>query len=133
MARFRKILVPIDFSSHSDAALGLAIELARESGGAVHLLHAYELPAAVSVAYGIAIPQSVWDGMQEAATQRLEECLGRVRAAGLAGTTQLATGPAARWAAPGRPAARTRPKHSSRRCLAASWTPSHTACGMAMP
>lgn len=95
MSRFRKILVPLDFSKHSDTALELALELAKESSAELHLLHAYELPTAVTMAYGIAIPQSVWDGVHEAAVARLAEGLKRVEAAGLKGTTHLATGPAA--------------------------------------
>jgi nucleotide-binding universal stress UspA family protein len=95
VGRFRKILVPLDFSAHSDAALGLAIELAREHGAEIHLVHAYELPAAVTMAYGVAIPQAVWDGVQEAAAGRLEEGRKRAEAAGLRATTHLATAPAA--------------------------------------
>lgn len=94
MALFRRILVPLDFSKHSDAALALAIELGKECGAELHLLHATELPAAVTMAYGIAIPQAVWDGVQEAATARLEEGLARVKAAGLAGQVHLTTAPA---------------------------------------
>ena len=92
--RFRKILVPLDFSKHSDAALDLAIELARERGGEIHLLHAYELPAAVTMAYGVAVPQSVWDGIQESAQERLDQALARVQAARVAGVTHFTTGPA---------------------------------------
>jgi len=95
VSRFRKILVPLDFSGHSDAALELAIELGKEYGSELHLLHAYELPAAVTMSYGIAIPQAVWDGVQEAAMARLEEGRKRVEAAGLRVRTHLATGPAA--------------------------------------
>ena len=95
MGRFRKILVPLDFSKHSDAALELAVQLAKEHGGELHLIHAYELPAAVTMAYGVAIPQSVWDGVQEAATERLEQGLARVKKAGVKGVTHLMTAPAA--------------------------------------
>jgi len=94
MGRFHKILVPLDFSEHSDAALNLAVELGREKGGEVHLLHAYELPAAVTMAYGIAIPQSVWDSVQQAAQERLDQAFARVKAAGVKGKTHFATGPA---------------------------------------
>src|SRR5215475_12565979 len=94
MARFNRILVPLDFSEHSDAALDLAVELGKEQGGEVHLLHAYELPAAVTMAYGVAIPQSVWGGVQEAAQERLDQAFGRVKAAGVKGQTHFATGPA---------------------------------------
>lgn len=95
VGHFRKLLVPLDFSKHSDAALALAIELASEHAAEVHLLHAYELPAAVTMAYGVAIPQAVWDGVQEAALARLEEGRKRLEAAGIRGTTHLVTGPAA--------------------------------------
>lgn len=95
MAHFRKLLVPLDFSKHSDAALALAIELAMEHGAEIHLVHAYELPAAVTMAYGVAIPQAVWDGVQQAALGRLEEGRKRVEAAGAKATTHLATAPAA--------------------------------------
>lgn len=95
MGHFRKILVPLDFSSHSDAALALAIELAREHGAELHLVHAYELPAAVTMAYGVAIPQAVWDGVQEAAVARLEDGRKRAEAAGVSVSTHLATAPAA--------------------------------------
>jgi len=93
--RFRTILVPLDFSTHADAALDLAIELAKEHHGELHLLHAYELPAAVTLAYGVAIPQTLWDGVQQAAQARLEKALGHVRSAKVAGVAHLVTGPAA--------------------------------------
>ena len=95
MARFRRILVPVDFSKDAEAALELAIELAKETGGELHLLHAYELPASVTMAYGVAIPQSVWDGVQEAASARLAELLDRVKKAGVKATPHLVTAPAA--------------------------------------
>jgi nucleotide-binding universal stress UspA family protein len=95
VGHFRRILVPLDFSKHADAALALAIDLAKEHGAEIHLVHAYELPTAVTMAYGVAIPQAVWDGVQEAALGRLEEGRKRVADAGVKVTTHLATAPAA--------------------------------------
>lgn len=89
-ARFRRILVPHDFSPHADAALELAIALAREHGAALHLLHSCELPAAVTSAYGITMPQALWDGVQEAAAEGLERSMKQVKAAGLEGQSHLA-------------------------------------------
>jgi nucleotide-binding universal stress UspA family protein len=40
---FRKVLVPYDFSSHADRALGVALELARRERGRVTVLHAIPL------------------------------------------------------------------------------------------
>ena len=95
MGRFRRLLVPLDFSKDADAALDLAIALAKEQGAEIHLVHAYELPAAVAMAYGVAIPQTVWEGVQEAASERLQQGLARVKKAGVSGKTHLVTGPAA--------------------------------------
>ncbi len=95
MSRFHTILVPIDFSNHSDAALALAIELAKEAGGEIHLLHAYEMPVSLTMSYGVAIPQSVWDDVKEAADARLAEIQKRLQTAGVKGTTHLLIAPPA--------------------------------------
>lgn len=92
---WRRILVPVDFSKHCDAALDLAIDLARENQGELQLLHAYELPVSVTMAYGVAIPQTVWEGVQEAGAQRLAEVASRVEKAGIRVTTAQRTAPAA--------------------------------------
>ncbi len=89
MSRFKNLLVPLDFSPHSTAALELAIELARVLQARIHVVHAYELPVGVTAAYGVAIPQAVWDGVREAAEKRLNAALEQVRAAGLRGETHL--------------------------------------------
>lgn len=94
-AAMRRILVPIDFSQPSDTALALAIELAREHQGEVQLLHAYELPTSVTMAYGVALPQTVWEGVQEAGAQRLSEVADKVEKAGVRVSMAQRTAPAA--------------------------------------
>ncbi len=83
MSPFRTLLVPLDFSEHSNAALEVAAALAKAMGGRVHLLHAYELPVGVTAAYGVAIPEAVWTGMREAAATRLREAAQKLEAAGV--------------------------------------------------
>jgi nucleotide-binding universal stress UspA family protein len=94
-AAWRRILVPLDFSKPSEVALDLAIELARENQGEVQLLHAYELPVSVTMAYGVAIPQTVWEGVQEAGAQRLSEAADKVEKAGARVSMAQRTAPAA--------------------------------------
>jgi nucleotide-binding universal stress UspA family protein len=89
VSAFRTLLVPIDFSEHADAALDLAIELARESGGTLHLFHAYELPVGTVPPYGVAIPESVLSHVREESELRLEKAASRVREAGVHCQTHL--------------------------------------------
>jgi len=93
VSRFRSILVPLDFSSHSDAALALAIELARDAGAAIHLFHAYEIPFGAIPPYGVAIPDSLLADVRDAAARRLEKAAHKVEAAGLKCETHLVHAP----------------------------------------
>jgi len=73
MSRFKKILVPVDFSEHSTAALEAAIELAGVFDSTLHLLHCYQIqPGGVSP-YGIAIPSSYFSDIRDAAASQLAE------------------------------------------------------------
>ena len=47
----KKILVPTDFSEYSDAALKYAIDVAREGGGKIYLLHVVHVVQACAVDY----------------------------------------------------------------------------------
>jgi nucleotide-binding universal stress UspA family protein len=44
MAPFKKILVPIDFSSHSEQATRLAVDMAKKFDAEITLLHVYNIP-----------------------------------------------------------------------------------------
>lgn len=73
MSRFEKILVPIDFSDHSKAALDTAVEIAPSFGAKIHLLHCYQLqPGAISP-YGIALPTNYAADLRAAAARQLKE------------------------------------------------------------
>ena len=84
MSRFRKILVPIDFSDHSSAALDLAIDVARTYGATLHLLHCYPIdPGAISP-YGIVIPEGFDRDVREAAGNQLARWADKAAAANVA-------------------------------------------------
>jgi nucleotide-binding universal stress UspA family protein len=51
MAPFKKILVPVDFSPHSDAALDAALSLAKHYDASITLLHVFE-PIALALPEG---------------------------------------------------------------------------------
>jgi nucleotide-binding universal stress UspA family protein len=95
VTRFRVVLVPVDFSEHSAAALDVAIGLVGGQGGTLHLLHAYEVPLGAVPPYGVALPESLLAQVRDAAARRLEKAAHRVEGAGIALETHLAHGPAA--------------------------------------
>lgn len=64
----RCILVPVDFSKHSDAAAEFAAGLAARLGASLHLLHAVEFPPEY-VAY---LPPEALDEMEATAVERLD-------------------------------------------------------------
>jgi len=73
MAGFQKILVPVDFSAHSDAAFQAAVALARVFGSEIHLLHCYQIQPGGISPYGIAIPSRYFDEIRKAASQQLAD------------------------------------------------------------
>ena len=80
MAGFRKILVPVDFSSHSQRALQTGIELAKAFGAKLHLLHCYQINVGAISPYGLVIPESFDRDIREAATKQLEQWREKVAA-----------------------------------------------------
>ena len=73
MTRFKKILVPVDFSEHSVAALETAVELAGAFDAKLHLLHCYQIQPGGISPYGIAIPSSYFTAIRDAAAQQLAD------------------------------------------------------------
>jgi nucleotide-binding universal stress UspA family protein len=68
---FRKILVPTDFSETAEIALGYAVELARQFGAELHLLHVGEDPMLLA-GWAPLAAGSVVDVNEEAAALREE-------------------------------------------------------------
>ena len=71
MSHFKEILIPVDFSDHSTAALESAIELARAFDSRLHLLHCYQIQPGGISPYGIAIPSGYSSEIRDAASQQL--------------------------------------------------------------
>ena len=92
MIEIKTILVPIDFSDHSEKAVATAVELAKTLGASLHLTHVLHYPVQVASA-GIAMPQDLWTQVREAATRKLETASQGVSAEGIAVETHLTEGP----------------------------------------
>jgi universal stress protein A len=74
MINLKRILVPTDFSSTSEAALSYGIALTRAFNAKLVLLHVPEHPGAAAEAE---YPIGIYETMQNAANQRLGDLLSR--------------------------------------------------------
>jgi nucleotide-binding universal stress UspA family protein len=83
MTRFRKILVPTDFSDCSAAALRVALDLALPLQARLRLLHVYPAPSLVFDPYGIQPAEPVLLEAPKAARQRLEQEVEEASGAGI--------------------------------------------------
>ncbi len=95
MKKIETIVVAVDFSVGSDAALEAAIELARPLGAEIHVVHSYELRVPTMMPYEVAIPQSFIDETRNAAAAKLAVEVRKVSDAGITVHSHLADTPAA--------------------------------------
>jgi nucleotide-binding universal stress UspA family protein len=78
MAKFNKILVPLDGSSNSTRGLDRAIEIARGSGAEITGFYVFQLP----VAAGIKYTQKMKDEAQRKAVKAIGPAMTRTKKAG---------------------------------------------------
>ena len=89
MTRFETILVPIDFSEHSQEALDTATQIAHLFGSTIHLLHCYHIQTAGVSPYGIVLPAGYYADIRDAAEKRLNDWLELVSNEGIQSETIL--------------------------------------------
>ncbi|MCA9509554.1 MAG: universal stress protein [Myxococcota bacterium] len=69
--KIETILVPVDFSDGARAALDAAIDLAKERGARLHLLHCYRIDLGWASPYGVTLPPTLGDEIKQAASAEL--------------------------------------------------------------
>ena len=89
MNEIKNILVPVDFSPHSDHALDYAVGLAKRFGAKVHVLHAYHVPVPIATPDQIAIPRDFFTSIRDAASKRLKQAADKLAAEGVKVETHL--------------------------------------------
>jgi nucleotide-binding universal stress UspA family protein len=93
MSNFKRILVPVDGSEISNKALSTALQMARQSGGSVLLVHAFD-ELAYAMGYGYTPKQ--FEAAREALTKVLSDAKAIAESAGVAAQTKLIEQPAQR-------------------------------------
>jgi nucleotide-binding universal stress UspA family protein len=90
--RCNRILVPVDFSPQSDAALEYAIDLARRLDGRIVLAHVFSVPAFAFPDASIPMPAQTVVEVQNASRTQLAKLEERVRQAGVGVSSCLLEG-----------------------------------------
>lgn len=90
---YKRILVPVDGSETSNKAVVAALQLARESGGRVRLVHVLDELAYLS---GYEVSGDLLQVAREYALKVLEDTLAMAKSAGVPADTKLAEAPGAR-------------------------------------
>ena len=68
----RRILIPLDFSHHTETILQWGAHLAKQHGSRVVLVHAYHLPVEFQQLEGAYLPPDFWSNVKSEAQQTLE-------------------------------------------------------------
>ena len=91
--QWKTILVPMDFSEDSEAALGAAVEFAKTTGARLILLHAFEFPTYIGTPWGFSFPPGAFSEARVRASELLAERNEKVLAEGVQSTTEAREGP----------------------------------------
>lgn len=83
MLRLETLLVPIDFSAHSDRALEYALELAAAVGARIHLLHSYHMSAQLAPPYLTTLAREFVERIRGESAEALRKAEERVHGAGI--------------------------------------------------
>ena len=89
--KIETILVPTDFSEHSEKAYAEAMEFDKIFGARIDLLHVYDVPD-LSTAYAVTFPDQLDAGIRKAALRKLESWKDRATAEGLEASIHLEFG-----------------------------------------
>ena len=95
MNPIRTLLLAVDFSDTSSAAVDVAVEFAKQFSATLHVVHAFDLPVPLVTPYEIAIPEAYLDQTRKAAAQKLAAIVEKVAGQGVTVESHLAEAPAA--------------------------------------
>lgn len=91
----RSVAVGVDFSTPASRALAVAMEMAREYGVKLHLVHALDLRIPFVTPYEVSVPDAFIESAREAALEKLRGLVEEARAQGVDAESHLASAPPA--------------------------------------
>ena len=87
------ILIPIDFSAHSEKALQTGIDLAKTFGARIGLVHCYPRPLPSVAPYGLDLPPGYVGELRHSALAHTNEWAEKVRASGVEAVVHVTSDP----------------------------------------
>jgi nucleotide-binding universal stress UspA family protein len=93
MSQVKRIVVATDFTPTADAATAFAIDLAKQMGASITLVHAYEIPVYGFPDAAFVVPPGIAAKMHDAATAGLAAAATRFGSSGVSIETAVQEGP----------------------------------------
>ena len=94
--KFKKVLVAVDFSAHSESALKLALDLVETFSAELHLVHVFPEPLALAPPYGPSLPADFGMRIERAAVDHFQQWQEKHCPAGLSVTSYVRRGDASK-------------------------------------
>jgi nucleotide-binding universal stress UspA family protein len=95
MKPIRSILAAVDFSENAEQALAAAVDLAKQCGAELHVVHALDLPIPIFNPYAVSIPDALLTQARDEASRRLRETVEKLGRQGVTAKSHLTEVPAA--------------------------------------
>jgi nucleotide-binding universal stress UspA family protein len=95
MQAIRSILVATDFSENSEHAVAVAIDVAKQLGAELHVVHGLEVPVPIFNPYAVSVPDTIVTQARDESTRRLQQAVEQAAAAGVSAKSHLTEVPAA--------------------------------------
>ena len=95
MKTIQRILVAVDFSKHADQALEAAVELTKQFGAELHLVHALDVRVSLMTPYEAVIRAAFVEDARDAAASKLDVLVQKLATGGVRASVHLTEDPAA--------------------------------------
>lgn len=94
--KIEKVLVAVDFSAHSEAAMKLALDLVESFAAELHLVHVFPEPLALAPPYGPTLPADYGMQIERAAVDHFQQWQEKFCPAGTSVTSYVRRGDASK-------------------------------------
>ena len=95
MIQINKVLVATDFSENAQESVDTALEIAKQFGASLHVVHAFQTPVPIVSPYEVVVPDGFLEQARDAAAENLKSVLEKISSEGIEVHSHLTEVPAA--------------------------------------